>query len=396
MRHLLLLFGLLLSTTLTFASVIKGEDEINVESPATGNHYLAGRQITIGAPIIGDMIGAGETIYIRDTIHNDLWLGGSNLFITAPILDDVRIAGGKIELNAVVQGDLFVAGGEIFINESAIINGDILIAGGQVTIKGTLNGTLKIAAGDVQFEGTAIQAASFKTGKLLINGTLRQGATIAGEQIELGPDAAFYGPVRYWREAGELDFSPYLKDGATATYDESLKVSVGEDDWKNLGFSALAFLAFQLLAGILLLLLIGSIFNEGMQRAGHLATDQAGRSILIGLLFFVGLPVFMGVAFLTVIGIPLGFLALFGWSSGLILANSLTALVGAYFLQDYLRKDWTKGTVMLVAIGLFVGLLLIGKLPIVGWIATAVACFWGLGATLLAIFRKTPDNAELA
>lgn len=383
MKKSIFLFALLglLTGGQLFAAHLRSGDEVNVSESVTGNLYVAGKTVAINAPISADLICAGSEVEINAPVGADILLGGGDVTINSKTGGDVRMAGGEVTLNADVAGDLIIAGGELHIPKGITISGDVYIAGGKVIFDGTALGDVNMAGGEVAFNGVAEGNFIAKGGKLYINGEIKGKASLAAEELNIGSDASFHQAVEYWNEKGDVNFDGHLKDGAAAKYNENLKVQTRIDrEVVKKGFAAFA--AFRFLSALLLMTLLISFFNSFFAKNAGQIPNHLGKYLGIGSLFFVGVPMAAGLACATVIGIPIGFILFSGWGVGLVLANSLTAVVAAYELRKYLNRDWGKGILIAIAVVSFVALRLVGMMAIPGKFIVFAATAIAIGAVI--------------
>lgn len=378
------------------ASKVRSGDAVNVYEPIDGNLYIAGREIQINAPIGADLICAGSEVEINAPIGADVLLGGGEVNINSKTGGDLRLAGGEVTLNADVAGDLIIAGGELHVQKGVIIHGDVYIAGGEVTFDGVAMGDVNIAGGELEFNGVSEGNLIAKGGKVYINGEVKGKSSLAAEELSIGDEAIFHQSVEYWSKANNIDFSGHLKGDASVRFNENLKVSTSIDrEIVKKGFAAFA--ALRLLSAALLMTLLISFFNAFFQKNAGQIPKQLGKYLGVGSLFLVGVPIAAGLAMATVIGIPIGFILLSGYSIGLILANSLTAVVAAYELKKYLNRDWGKGILIALAVVFFVALRLVGMMVIPGRLLLFAATAIALGAVIQWLrlgWQKADDSTD--
>jgi len=359
---------LLAAPLLLLGSTVKSGENVTIDEPVEGNLYVAGGEIYTNAAIRGDFVAAGGKIFVRDSIGDEGLVAGGEISIEAPVMGDLRIAGGQVTIRRNIAGDLVVMGGEVRVASEVQIGGDLIMMGGEVDISGSIIGQIRVSAGQLTFKGDAAGLLNVKGGEIMIDGAVRGPATISAQSLKLGSQAGFYANVRYWQAEGEMDFGDHLKEGAKATYDPSLKSDLAQFDFKDLRRGLFWFSIYRFLAGILLIVLLITFFHTFFSRhAGQLTDDMAG-SLGYGALYLIGVPVLAVLAFITIIGIPVGFILTAGYSISMALAGALVATVLAYEVERYLGKNWGKGLMMLAAIGISLLLRLIGYIPMVGGI----------------------------
>ena len=88
--------------------------------------------------------------------------------------------------------------------------------------------------------------------------------------------------------------------------------------------------------------------------------------------------------FITVIGIPVGLILLFGYILFMALATVITSVVAANWLNTKYMRNWGKGQLVVVATGIFIVLKLMSLTFIFSWLVV-LAILIALGAVLLNI-----------
>ncbi len=394
--YLWALFLAVAAPHLLFGADIKANDEIIIDQPVSGNQYLTGGKIKVMAPIDGDLIAAGGELWVQDSISDDVTLAGGNIVINGPIGGDLRLMSGNVKVKSDIWGDLVVAGGEIDIEKGVIIYGDIITAGGELHCGATVMGSARIAAGEFDFDGVIRQNAFLRAGKLNLDGKIGGESELIAENITLGESAIFWKKVNYWTPEGEIDFTGHLADGAVAEFDESMKSKLDETSWRYFGLGFLGYLVFRVLAAALLILLLILLFNRFFTRAAGALQENWNRGLGYGALLFIGLPVAGLIAMITLIGLPVGLLMFSVWGVALILGHALSATVLAYEWEAYRNTDLGKGQLLLLGLGIFLAMKLIGLIPFVGQLINTAILLITFGLVLNAWWNPREPAPEVA
>lgn len=378
-----------------FALRFESGDNIRISQPVNEDIYVFGGTIYIDAPVNGDIWCAGGTVTVNDTVTGDFVAAGGNVFLRGVVLDDVRCAGGTLTISGNIAGDLLIAGGTITIDPAAVIGGSMVVSGGEITVDGTVRGMFKSAAGKVTFNGTVEKDFEFNGGDLYLNGTINGASVLVAHQIDVGGKAALYGNVRYWTERGEVIFGSALRSGAAADFDTSLRTRFERPDFKYLGFASFMAVLWYLMASFILIWLGQWLFGRVFRNAAGTAQAEPVRSLGYGFLYFAVVPVAIVVLFITVVGIPVGLIVLLFYGMLFALANIITALVGAHWIDTRRSFNWRPIQIMLVALGLLVILKLLVAIPFLGWIIKVSAVFIAFGAMLeqTGLLRRTPRTS---
>ncbi|HMO39628.1 MAG TPA: hypothetical protein PKC76_02935 [Saprospiraceae bacterium] len=387
---------LLFSASWAPAHAFTNPETVHIKEDHTSNRYVAGGKIFIDALTGGDIIGAGGEVYINAHTNGDLLLTGGKIHLRHTVGDDVRVAGGEVIIWQSIGGDLVVTAGKVHIHPEAVIEGEVYIAGGEVRWDGIAKGPMRIVGGKVFFNGIAEQAVVVKGGEIHFNGVAHQTAELSAEKLRIGSEARFHGKVRYWQAKGQLDFTKHLQNGATTTFDPDLKFTTRLDErWVRRGIAG--FLAYRLLSGALLITLLVSFFHKHFQKNTGALRQNAGNYIGYGALFVIALPIVALLAFISLIGIPVGFILLSGYAAGMAVAGALTAVVATYELKKYLGRNWGKGLIIPIAIVAFLALRLIGMMAFPGKLIVFIFTLLAIGSVIQWLregWRKPDDTPE--
>lgn len=378
-------FAMLISLE-SFAIEIKSGERVTITQPLREDLYVTGGTVVINAPIYGDVIVVGGTITLNDSVQFDLIAAGGEIFVNGYVGDDIRSAGGRLHLSGNVGGDVVVTGGTILIDQSTTINGSMLVGGGEVTIDGIVKGQLKSGAGKLELNGNVQKGIDARGGQLKINGQIMGHSTLAAEDIIVGEKAAFHGDVHYWNENGSLDFKNSIK-GGVATFDPSLKIETGH--WHNLGFASKQILFWYLGTALFMIFIMQYLFSQTFKKAASTVLNESVKSLGIGFLFVVGMPVAIVVSFITLLAIPVGLILLFIYVMLFMLAISISSLVIGNWLNNvYYQGKWKYIKLSFVSFFVFVVLKLFSLTPFVGFPIIVLVVCMAWGALLLNIKWK--------
>jgi cytoskeletal protein CcmA (bactofilin family) len=390
MKKVMLLMLLLAVCMGAFAYRVGYGNNIIISKPVYEDFYIAGGNITINAPVYGDLIIAGGTIVINDTVTSDILLAGGNVSFNGFVGDDIRCAGGNIHISGNVAGDVVSSGGTIIIDQGVTIGG-LMASGGNITINGTVSGAIKGAFGELQLNGTAEKDLDCRGRKITINGSVGGKSLLSATDIIIGSNAAFNNDIRYWNKKGSVDFKQSVKNG-TATFDPSLRIQTGE--WYYLGAITVLGLLWYLAMVLLMIMIVQYLFSATFQKAAGIAFNSTLKSLGSGFLFFIAVPVLSVIAFITVAGVPVGLILLFGYIILALLATIITAAVTANWFNNRREKKWRYWKMVFAAFGIFIVLKSVSLIPFVGFVVTAIMICIAFGSILLQINWKRKKTTE--
>ena len=364
------------------------QKRVTISHVVTDDLYTAGGEVLVKAPIRGDLIAAAGTVFVQDSIYQDLTLAGGTLEVSGWIGDDILAMGGNIRLRESVQGDVLVMGGDVRLDESALVEHDLVVMGGNVRVVGNIRGNVTVRGGQVVLDGECGRNLDVKGGEVVVNGVVRGTSTLAAESIELGPEAQLYGDVRYWVPEGYQapDFSAVLV-GSTARLDPTLDMSQ-EFSWWDSPLPWFSVALAYLLAVVLMIVLIHWLFPHAMELASTALRDNFMQCFGYGVLYLIGVPLLIGLLFISLVGIPPGLFVLFLYGFSLAFGHIITSVVAAYALRDYYHYDWGKGVLMLVSFVIFAVLRVLTLTPFVGFFLSVIAVGACFGALIVPHLRR--------
>ncbi len=278
----------------------------------------------------------------------------------------------RLESGDILEGNLVVVGGTVTIAENAEVKGDVVLIGGTLTSAGTMNGNMVIIGGAATLEDTAI----LKGDIVSTGGSLKQSplAEVAGKITEQSPSEWNFGESTPWK------FSPLSGGNYLARF---LTICL-----ESLGLAVLA-------------VIVGLFLPDQTKRVSDTIVKEPLVTAGVGLVTIFCAPIAMILITLTIILIPVTFLAgivfamaiLYGW---IAVGNVLGARVAGMFHSEW-AIPFSSGIGTLL-IGLVVGCL--GLIPIVGWLFTfmisLILVVIGLGAVVSSRFGSSKYANKVA
>ena len=278
------------------------------------------------------------------------------------------VAGGNVDIDQPVEGNLYIAGGNVSI--TAPVSGNARIAGGDVSVKGNIGGKLAVAGGNVTLDGPVTGDVSVSSGSL-----------------ELGPNARIGGRLKFRGGNLEQDPAAQVTGGVTRTHRRS-------HHWDSEDYGP--FKGSWIVRGIwtlglmLLAALIAGALPGPARRAQEELRSRPWLAALFGLMALICIPIAAVIVMITVIGIPLGLLAIVGYIALLLLGYVATAVLVSGLLLDRYKSDAASRTSWRVGAAVLAMLVLstLAHMPIVGGFIGLMALVIGVGAIVGAIVHR--------
>jgi cytoskeletal protein CcmA (bactofilin family) len=391
MKKLLYLFCAMFAISNLSADNVKVGSHLHLTEPVKSNYYAAAGKFNASTTIEGDLNVAAGELRFEGSIQKDALLAGGKVNFEAQSAGDVRIIGGEIKITQNIAGDLVVSGGEVHIAQGVTIGGDLIVGGGKVHCYGKVLGNAHLAAGEMTLSGDISGNLLFKGGRLYLNGKVEGTSSIAAERLELGDKAYFNSAVQYWCKHDRPNFAGKTAAEVNVVFNRHLKPSWADYEHKAYEFAYKAkrgYSVFRIFSGILMVLLLIAFGDKFFSRYAGQARSNAGPALGLGVMLMIGLPILSGLAFMTVIGIPVGMIGMGVYGIMMSMTAALPAVVAAYEIRKARTENWQRGGVTLVALGLFLGLRLIAQVSFFGSLVSFVVAAIAFGYIYLIMRRK--------
>jgi hypothetical protein len=334
---------------------------LNLTDPTAGDAFLAGGHINTASEVTGDLVAAGGEVSV----------GGG-------IGDDLYAAGGKVQVDAIVAGNARLAGGEVSVGPATVIDGSVTMSGGRVSFEGSTRGNLQASGGSVRIDGTVEADAEVNAEEVEIGPQTR----IAGKLIVRGPraptipeGAQIAGGVVFNEAAVSQHFSDHV---------HAVAQGVGSFLW------------------ILGVFVAGTLFTLAFPSYSARAADWIGRAPLrslgLGFVLLVCLPVLAMLLVITIVGIPLALLIGMAYVLLLFLGWVTAALFIARKGLALLRgaRPVTTGWLLLALLLAVLALWGVGQVPVLGGWVTFIALLLGIGALVWQGWPRRNPTATIA
>lgn len=278
--------------------------------------------------------------------------------------------GGTVLIDEPVDGSLHAAGGRIVVE--APVGGDARLAGGRISVRGSVKGDLRVAGG-----------------KITIDGPVGGDVSVAGGELELGPNARIAGSLRF--RGGDLQRDPEAQVAG--------RVSQASGRSHELTPFPKASGRWLWTAGLMLLAaIIAGALPGAPARLQRELRERPWMAPLVGLVALTCIPVAAVLVMITIIGIPLGLLALLGYAALLLVGYVSASVVVGAMLLDRFKPELAAVVAWRVAAATLamLAIALLARIPFVGGLVVFGALVVGVGIIVSAVFRRaTPAAAAV-
>lgn len=323
----------------------------------TGSIQAAGASVTARVNASGDVRLAGAQVRFDGEAARDVQVAGASVDIRGRIGGTVSVGAAVATVNAVIGRDLQAGAASLTIGPGSDIAGELKAGAATLTISGHIAGPVTVGGGLVTFNARADGNVEVRAARLVLNPATR----IAG-------DLTVY----------SLN-EPVIAEGAVVS---GTITRITPPDWWHkptwtwlLGFAAYVALG-TMLAGIVLMLFGGRVFNAATEHVRH----RPVSSFLFGILALVLVPFIAIVLTATVIGISTGIAIGFLMPFLIVFGHAVAAAGIASAILVRRQGPLSTGLALLMLIVGAILLVAIGLIPFVGWALVTVAVILGIGA----------------
>ncbi len=340
--------------------------------------YVAGGTITIDGTVNGDLWAAGNVIIVNGTVKGSVMAAGRTININGDVGHAVRAVGETVIINSDVSGDVMVGCGQANIASTARVGGDLLLGATNARIDGLIEGIIKGGG-----EGVTI------------GGEVRGNVDLKVESLTILPTANIQGDLTYTSEE-EADIQSGAQIGGTITHNLP---EVKEERargfpfvlFSGIGGKVTGFL-MAFIAGLVIILL----FPRRLKSMAESIRTRPGSSAGWGALVLFVTPIAAVIVCITIIGIPVGLIALALWGIAIYLAQIPVGLfIGRWIIGHYKKVEGKAIMIGALALGLVI-LKLLGLIPHLGFFIGIAVALFGMGAVVVSIRKWRARKREAA
>jgi cytoskeletal protein CcmA (bactofilin family) len=342
-------------------------DAVVVTAPVNEDFYGAGESVEIRADVDGDVVLAGQRVTVDGRITGDVIAAGEAVTLSGTLEDDVRVAGRSVTLSGSVGDHVVAAGETLVLAEGSRVGGFAWLAGNRIDVQGEVGGELRAGGQHVT-----------------ISGTVRGNVELDAEDAVIADGAHIHGDLT-WPRGRE----PEIRAGAFVE-GRRIETDAGAPQGMTSGPGIVVGIILGTISLWLLTLVLRVVVPPVMQGAGTLLRSRPGLSLGVGVLALVVAPIVAILAFITVIGAPLGIAILLAYAMLLVIGVPVAIDVLVDLSLGGMRKGkpttrgWRIAALALASL-VFVAVLQIQILgPLVGFAALVL----GLGALVLRAVRR--------
>jgi cytoskeletal protein CcmA (bactofilin family) len=358
--------ALLLQPASAVASETRKGQSVGVSSDETiqGDIFLFGDRVKIDGTVEGDVYLFGHDASVSGHVKGDVIAFAQLLQVNGQVDGNIRAFTNTLTIRGTVAKNVLTFDDVLNVESEGKIGGSLTIFVENLNLEGGLGRDLMVFGKHVNLSGKVGGSIKMKGDLLSINSTAQVGGPISVEghqEPEVSPQAKLASPVDYHK----MEPKPKYMEGHYYV-------------WRVIWTAAFV------LFGVVLFLLMPKFTEETIT-----AAEFYGGSIGLGVLIFFGVPLAAIIACITVVGIPLGVLAVSFWFLMLFCAEIVVGtVVGKWILG---RAHDTSGLIGRMALGFVLVRIVytvLEQVHVIGLLTGLAIWMWGMGAISLAIYRR--------
>ena len=299
--------------------------------------------------------GANVTVAPDETISDDLIAAGASLEVAGQLKKGLKAFGANISIPGTVSGEVYSAGANIDL--SGTFGSKVTAFGAGVVLSGTFDQDVEVAAATLTLMPTTIIRANLTYSAAVLE--KQEGSQVLGTVTER-QEPIKAERVDEWREKGE-------------------RAAKG---------AGIAFWFISTIALVLVGLIFSAVFPGQTDRVVGAITQSPWKSLGLGLVFLVVVPVAIVIALVTVVGIPAAIIAAFLYAIIVYISRIYIGVWIGRKVIGALKKRQITSLFWPLVVGVVI-IALIGLIPFIGWIFRLFCLLIGLGALSLAVLRPS-------
>lgn len=330
--------------------------------------FILGENVKLDGIIEGDLISASASLVQGGLVLGSLNSISQDLDVLGEVKGSVRGFAQNVNVNGRLSRNLLAFGYSVDIKPDAEIQKDITAYCAKLTLHGTVKGDLKGGMDE-----------------LIISGTVGGNVKVKADKITLMPTARIVGDFRYTSEKEAKIESGSQIVGETVWIPKETKKKKPESPFtaKSL-ISEIVFLLALMVTGVVLTLLCKRNAYQAKQAVG----DYFLRSLGLGFVFVICIPIAILILMVTLIGIPIAIISLFAY---LVFVYVAKIPVATFVGEKILKALGHKGEPSLIW-SMILGLVILTiplNIPYLQWPVCFLVLFTGFGAILTSHRRSS-------
>jgi cytoskeletal protein CcmA (bactofilin family) len=349
----------------------------------SASEFRRGHSVEVreGETIKGDIFLFGDRVRIDGVVDGDVYAFSQDVNVNGHVTGDVISFAHTLRIGGKVDGNIRVALNTLTVTGSVSKNALIFADNANLDPSGNIGGSITAFAGSLNLEGKLGRDILIYTKHLAVSGTVGGGIQAKGSTMSIGATGEVGGPVRF-----EGENAPEVSSGAKLASPVQYTKWEHKPEYRSSHYYIwrVIWTAALILFGLVLFMLLPKFGRETIS-----AAEQFGAPMGLGVLVFFGVPIAAVIACITVVGIPLGILALGIWFLALCCAELVVgAVVGTWILGRGSSSWEIVGRMALGFVLVRIAYTFLAHVHVLGLLGALGIWMWGMGAVSLALYRR--------
>lgn len=334
----------------------------NTDVSGTTNHtlYKTGQTVTITGKVNGDIFCVGQTVDVDAEVNGDVICAGQTVTVDGVVHGDVRLAGENVNLGAHVDNNASLVAQTAILQSNAVIGNDIGVAAQTATLDGQTGRDIRATVATLVIDGTVGRNVESTVNSLEV-----------GNHAVIGHDLTYTSPTKVQVPGG-------ANVGGTITYHYQAPHKEHRIMWRGPGVFAHL---YTIVAILVFSLVLVAIFPRLFETTNRRAAGRFWATLLTGFIAMIVMPLLMIALLVSVIGVPLAVFTGLLWT----IAIFLSAPLSAFFVGRLIITGEGRTVLVMLVGGLVLGFVTL--IPVLGWLISLVAMWFGTGSVLLNLKR---------
>ncbi|MCI0531106.1 MAG: polymer-forming cytoskeletal protein [candidate division Zixibacteria bacterium] len=355
---------LILSVTCLWATDFKARDYLTISSGQVLKDDLitAGKDIKIEGEVVGDVLSGCRNLNISGTVGNSVYDFSQNLEISGEVRGSVASFCQNANIFGTIKRNLTLFAQRTYIGRDAVIEGQFTAF-----------------CGEMDLEGTVKKGIVLRCGEAVISGKIDGDVDMEGERLVIMEGAVINGSLKY-KTYKEAKISPQAQITGETKWTPRVKKEKKTGAYRNLSLFNLGLFFGSLLTGVVLI----AVFRRKWDRAREAVNKSVLKSLGVGFVAAICVPIAALILLVTVIGIPLSILTILAYLVTFYVAKLVFGTALGVWVFKIFKKNSPASLIWCFIVG-YTTFWIVTGFPYLGTLVYWLAYFIGLGAIITAI-----------
>lgn len=355
---------------------------------AQAQSFQSGDAVTVPASetVDSSLYSAGNNTDIAGTVNGDVFCVGQTVTISGTVNGDVICAAQTLEISGKVTGDVRLAGQTVSISGQVGLNATVFAQTFTTTATGDIGRDVAGGAQTANFNGKVGRDLTMGAENMTVNSMVGRNIDSVVTQLTLTDNADVGGNVAYTSQND-------LNQASGAVIAGEVTKTVPEEPQKNngaigvFGIALFSLLSLGIFAAMLLTsLVIVLAIPQRLQSSSDLLVQNWPRTLLVGFLAHLIVPIVFIALLVTLLGIPLAIGGGLLW----LVVMFLTGPFSAYAVGRLILQKHSDNAIWYMMLGAVI-LLVLYWIPFVNLFVLLAVGLFGTGMVLREFVPAKPQ-----